>query len=110
MSKEATPEETILKTQIVSRAALAPASPSSADRRIAARATMIEAQARRELQTEQSTTTEKQQPVSDQKPDTPDSTNTNELDGEQGTTSSPLITSTRRMVLRAYQNQTMQCL
>jgi len=50
MSKESTPEATIQKMQIVARAALAPASPSSADRRIAAQAVMLQAQARAELQ------------------------------------------------------------
>lgn len=50
MSKESTPEATIQKMQIVARAALAPASPSSADRRIASQAVMLQAQARAELQ------------------------------------------------------------
>lgn len=50
ISKESTPEETILKMQTVARAALAPANPSSADRRIAAQAAMLQAQARSELQ------------------------------------------------------------
>ena len=55
MSKEATPEQTIQKMQIVARAALAPANPSAADRRIAARASMIANQARGEIQSEQTT-------------------------------------------------------
>ena len=53
MSKENTPEKTIQKMDIVARAALAPATPSSADRRIAARAAVIEAEARREMEVEQ---------------------------------------------------------
>lgn len=50
ISKESTPEATIQKMQIVARAALAPANPSPADRNIAARAAMIQSQARGELQ------------------------------------------------------------
>ncbi len=49
VSKEKTPEQTIRKMETVRRAALAPANPSGADRAIAARASMTEAQARREL-------------------------------------------------------------
>ena len=51
--KEKTPEETIEKMQTVRRAAMAPASPSSADRAIAAAAAAMEAQARQEMQVEQ---------------------------------------------------------
>ena len=50
ISKESTPEATIQKMQTVRKAALAPASPSSADRQIAAAATQKEAQARQEIQ------------------------------------------------------------
>lgn len=50
LSKEPTPEATIQKMQIVRKAALAPASPSAADRRIAAAATSKEALARQEIQ------------------------------------------------------------
>lgn len=50
ISKESTPEATIQKMQTVRKAALAPASPSSADRQIAATATQKEAQARQEMQ------------------------------------------------------------
>ncbi len=53
VSKEKTPQETIQKMQIVKRAASAPANPSGADRRIAAAASLKEAEARRELQAEQ---------------------------------------------------------
>jgi SprA-related family len=51
--KEATPEETLRKAQIVRRAALAPAEPSAADRSVAAMATRMEAEARMELLAEQ---------------------------------------------------------
>jgi len=53
ISKEKTPEQTIQKMQVVERAAMAPADPSSADRSIAAAATAMEAQARQEIQNAQ---------------------------------------------------------
>jgi SprA-related family len=49
LSKERTPEDTVKKMQTVRRAALAPLSPSAADRSIAARAAVMESQARQEL-------------------------------------------------------------
>ncbi|MBU1138087.1 MAG: catalase [Proteobacteria bacterium] len=49
IGKESSPEATIQKMRTVKRAALAPASPSSADRSIAAQVTSIEAQAMSEL-------------------------------------------------------------
>ncbi len=48
-SKEKDPRKTIEKMQQVKRAALAPAQPSSQDRRVASEASQIEAQARSEL-------------------------------------------------------------
>ncbi len=49
LSKEKDPQATLAKMSQVQRAALAPAKPSAADRNIAARASMIAAQARSEL-------------------------------------------------------------
>lgn len=49
IAKEKEPEQTISKMQTIRRAALAPASPSSADRSIAARASIMESQARQEI-------------------------------------------------------------
>jgi hypothetical protein len=49
VAKAATPEATITKMQAIKRAALAPADPSGADKRIAAQANVKEAQARQEL-------------------------------------------------------------
>lgn len=49
MQEESTPEATIAKMQVIRRAALAPASPSSADRRIAAKATAKAVQAQQEI-------------------------------------------------------------
>ena len=53
VGREATPQATIAKMQVVKRAALAPAEPSSQDRKVAAQAAQIEAQARQELRVEQ---------------------------------------------------------
>ena len=52
VSAESTPRETILKAQIVQRAALAPAQPSQQDYRVAAEAAQLEIQARLELNRE----------------------------------------------------------
>ena len=51
--KENTPEATISKAQIIRRAALAPAEPSPQDRRVAAQATTLEVNARKEIVAEQ---------------------------------------------------------
>ncbi len=53
ISSESTPEATIQKMETIKRAALAPADPSSADRRIAAEAAAKELQAMQALQTQQ---------------------------------------------------------
>ena len=49
VAKESSPEGTITKMQAIKRAALAPANPSGADKRIAAEANAKESQARQEL-------------------------------------------------------------
>lgn len=49
VAKESSPEATITKMQTIKRAALAPANPSGADKRIAAQANAKESQARQEL-------------------------------------------------------------
>ncbi len=54
VGREATPEATIAKAQIVKRAALAPAEPSPQDRRVAAEASRMETEARKELTVEES--------------------------------------------------------
>jgi SprA family protein len=48
-SSEATPEATLRKARVIRRAAVAPANPSSQDRRVAAQATRLENQAHREI-------------------------------------------------------------
>lgn len=53
LSQESDPSATIQKMQTVQRAALAPASPSSTDRQVAAQAEAIAAQARQEILQEQ---------------------------------------------------------
>ena len=53
VGKENTPEATVAKMRVIKQAALAPASPSSADRRIAAQASVKEAQARQEISANQ---------------------------------------------------------
>lgn len=49
VGRESTPEATLRKAQIVRRAALAPAEPSPQDRSIAAQASRLETEARREI-------------------------------------------------------------
>ncbi len=58
ISKESSPEATILKMQVIKRAALAPASPSSADRMIASQADAKAAQARQEVSAQQNKDTQ----------------------------------------------------
>ena len=53
VGKESSPEATVLKMQVIKRAALAPASPSSADRMIASQADAKAAQARQEISAQQ---------------------------------------------------------
>lgn len=53
-----TPEQTLQKAQRIRSAALAPASPSGADRAVAAKASKMEAQARRELSEQRTASTE----------------------------------------------------
>ena len=50
VSPAATPEATIQKAQVIRRAASAPAEPSGQDRAVAAQASQLESEARRELQ------------------------------------------------------------
>lgn len=58
VSKERDPEATIRKMQQVRKAALAPAQPSPTDRRVAAQASQVEAQARAELSKNKSESSE----------------------------------------------------
>ena len=65
---EKTPEETIQKMRTVRRAAMAPASPSPADRGIAAAATAQEAQAMQEMQAARAEQGAEQRKQADEKP------------------------------------------
>lgn len=69
-SPEETPEATITKAQVVRRAALAPAEPSAQDRRVAAKASQMEQQARAELAAERSEEAQ-QEDESEASPDGP---------------------------------------
>ena len=93
ISKEDTPAATIVKMQTVRRAALAPATPSSTDRAIAAQASAKEAAARKELQAEggePATTTQKPK----------HSTPTTE---QQGNSTPDISDYSRRRMTSAYQ-------
>ncbi len=61
VSKEKNPEQTVQKMRQVRSAALAPADPSPADRRIAASASQLEAEARREILTERTNVSESEE-------------------------------------------------
>jgi hypothetical protein len=58
VSPASTPEATIQKAQVVRRAALAPAQPSGQDRAVAAQASQLESDARREIREAQQTETQ----------------------------------------------------
>jgi hypothetical protein len=96
VSKANTPEETILKMNIIRSAALAPAEPSAADRQIAAQASMTAAQARQELVAErqsEKTDSDKTEslPESDTDMKTDASGQSTSSDTEDGTTVSAMI-------------------
>ncbi|MFT5698091.1 MAG: hypothetical protein ACI8ZB_000945 [Desulforhopalus sp.] len=76
LSSENDPNATIQKMQTIKRAALAPASPSSTDRQVAAQASIKEAQARQEITQEQQEQLLQTSPASEVKPKQP-STNSN---------------------------------
>lgn len=108
ISKESTPGETLVKMQIVARAALAPLNPSAADRRIATRAATISAQARQEIQLEART------PSSSPNQSLPDKEEIEQSpipdsplpDGQESpATNSPIASTSRHMVLKAYRAQ-----
>ncbi|WP_045855587.1 putative metalloprotease CJM1_0395 family protein [Teredinibacter purpureus] len=58
VGREASPEATLRKAEIVKRAALAPAEPSPQDRRVAAEASRLQADAQREIIAQQTASTE----------------------------------------------------
>lgn len=106
MSKGNTPEETLLKMQQIRKAALAPASPSAADRRIADRAAILAAQAQREIQEESSPETKvpgaaaSTSSSSNQAPEAPSSE-----DGRASQNERFISSADRYMILQQYQAQ-----
>lgn len=105
-SKEKTPEATIQKMRTVQRAALAPASPSAADRSIAAQASAKEAQAMKEMKAEtqkesvESTSESRQKHASSTAEQ--ESEPTSEEDTEQNPTSSKISDYSRHTMTSAY--------
>jgi len=87
ISKEKDPEATIAKMRIIRRAALAPANPSSADRQIAARASMIEQEARTEINSLNEPEVPEAETASNLY-DIEDNRENKESSGDQGTSSS----------------------
>lgn len=63
-SEGATPEETLQKARIIRRAALAPAEPSPQDRRVAAQASQMEAEALKDIAEQKRTEAQEQDDVS----------------------------------------------
>lgn len=83
-SKAATPEETIRKAQVVRQAALAPAEPSPQDRRVAAEASQIQAQAVQELRSQQiEEKKQEQEAKADSNDDTRDEVSGSNAEGRQ---------------------------
>ncbi|MEN8178708.1 MAG: putative metalloprotease CJM1_0395 family protein [Pseudomonadota bacterium] len=73
IGKEADPQKTLEKARVIRRAALAPADPSGQDRRIAAQATIMEAEARQELlieRRESAETSAEEEPSDNNQPQT----------------------------------------
>ncbi len=105
IGKESSPEATISKMNTIRRAALAPANPSAADRQIAAQASILEAQARVEIQQNTSETTNVQ-----------NSANGKEIPEQSKEDSSSTVppmnqhssTSRRRMMITTYQAHSSQ--
>lgn len=116
MTKEQTPQETLDKMQQIKSAALAPTTPSAADRRIAAKATMIAAQTRQELQMENThksttdTANTSNETDSSHKtegkasPNAPQQPSLTEDNGSQSD-SREFTIAARRMILRMYAGQ-----
>ncbi len=105
IGKESSPEATISKMNTIRRAALAPATPSAADRQIAAQAAILEAQARVEIQQNSAETTNVQS--SEKRKEIP------EQSKEDTSSAVPPLnqyssTSRRRMMITAYQAYSSQ--
>lgn len=107
IGKEQTPEATIQKMRTVQRAALAPASPSSADRSIAAQASATESQAMKELLEQAEMSFSNEISIVDRKADATQETQVSDSSKEnipQESSSSPQISNfSRRLMTSAYQ-------
>jgi len=101
LGEESTPEATLIKMQTIKRAALAPASPSGADKQIAAQAAAKEAQARQEILRE--TQEEVLKAVSGGPPDGNDATPAAPAGSETQTTPSSAYASLKSAIA-AYKN------
>lgn len=94
ISKESTPEATILKMETVRNAALAPAEPSAADRQIAAKAAMTASQARQELvMKQQEDTAAPESAKNEQNGETETSTESKSTDSSQDYPSSATLSA-----------------
>lgn len=107
IGKEKTPEATIQKMRTVRRAALAPASPSSADRSIAVQASDTESQAMKELLKQAEMPSSNEISVVDRKADgiqESQGSSSSEENNSQESSSSPQISNfSRRLMTSAYQ-------
>ncbi len=97
IGRENTPEATIAKMQTVKRAALAPASPSAADRQIAAQATAELSRAQQELNQQRMEETQSTN-ISDAESSQPTATVADPLSVYSGATN-----ATRSLMVEAYQ-------
>lgn len=109
LSKEKDPQATLAKMTQVRRAALAPASPSAADRNIAARASMIAAEAMSEINSSASKDINSNSPSHSASNDESDDQNSDATSSTQKqsfpNSYDSIPTHTRHMVLQAYTAQ-----
>ncbi|MFT5083531.1 MAG: hypothetical protein ACI9Y1_001576 [Lentisphaeria bacterium] len=84
VGRASTPQETIQKAQVIKRAALAPADPSPQDRRVAAEASQLEINARKELAAENTHKAEEQQKTREQSSDEQEKTSVEEKSSPNG--------------------------
>lgn len=107
IGKERTPEATIQKMRAVRRAALAPASPSTADRSIAAQASATESQAMKELLEQAQAPSSTENSIAHGKTDGTKETqwadNSNENSSRESDSSQQTPNFSRRMMSSAYQ-------
>jgi hypothetical protein len=107
IGKEKTPDATIQKMRAVRRAALAPASPSAADRSIAAQASATESQAMKELLEQAELPSSNENSIAYGKTDGTQENkgfeNSNETNSQQSNSSPQIPNFSRRLMTSAYQ-------